>query len=122
MTNKIDWEKMYRDLESALDEIIQNVVQQDLKEVELTIGKKPPRIYVTYLLPERLLKLRTKSLESETEEEKALLLTQLGEKRSRISEIMKKHNLIPHKFPNPDFKGEDTFTSAYGYEHKQYKI
>ena len=42
---RTDLKKMYRDLESSVEEIRRDVMTAGIK-AEITLGRKPPRIYV----------------------------------------------------------------------------
>lgn len=119
---------MCRHLERVKRNIQEDLVVEGIQGVDITLGRKPPRIYVTREIP-----IFDTTIEDEREEERIGLLTPQSEMRHRetylreaeitrrITEIMRKHGLRSYH-ANPFFKGVDHIVSAYGYEHSQYRI
>lgn len=120
MARKIDWDKMYRHLEGILVDVEEEVRAEQI-HVDLTLGRKPPRIYATFDIPVELSELAEDFSPSACERHRELW-ENLEQTAHAVARIMKKHDLRTFCSNNPHFKGEDVFTTIYGYEHSKYRI
>lgn len=121
MKQRIDWDRMYQHLGRTLANVEEDVKAEGIdKLVLLSLGRKPPRIYATFMLPERLSELKEEP-DLGTDSEQRALLSDVVKKTIKVDEIIKRYGLRRYAI-SPYFKGAGTLTRGYGYEHSQYKI
>lgn len=115
MGKKINFNKIYEDLSGTFFRIKNNKKFKSIGGVQITLGKKPPRIYISFLdLSSKLGSIR-EDLSSEGKREHEKIFLEFTDRASEVLEIMKGYGLISHKSYDP-------FTKRYGYKHDYYKM
>lgn len=120
MAKRINWDEMLRDLEARLG-VVKSLVDEALDiHVSLNIGKKPPRIYATMGYPPDLIRDEDDPLDEGFSESREAA-EKFGRQLQVLRRIMQENGLKHYTLKNPHFKGIDSFSSAYCFNHDDYR-
>jgi hypothetical protein len=91
MARRIDWDKMIDDLRRVSEAVSEDMSKEGI-HIGLTLGRKPPRIYVTFDRPDEL-DILVEDLSDEAYEEHRKLCERMEDRASVVNKIMVRHGL-----------------------------
>lgn len=126
MRRRVDYERMYRDLQrlqGILADEISEINNGENLSVEITVGRRPPRVYATFgfVSPDEVEERGDGSLTLVSEIERHQHYSTLAEAMKKVAEVMAKHELISYpRRPSPSYPFFPQH--AFGFPHKKYTM